>query len=312
MDCHKSEVRADEKKKIFLVGNPNVGKSALFNVLTGSYVTVSNYPGTTVDVSSGTMRVGGHHEYAVMDTPGMYSLKSITEEEAVARHLVLTGKPDLILHVVDAKNMARMLPLTLQLMESGPPVILVLNLFDELLASGMRLDIGHLEHDLGIPVVTTVAVSRIGIDHLRARVVEVMEGRYQYNGHPQAHSPEMEGVISQVAELLRGDYAVSKRLLAALAIQGDREALGLVGGEPGLDRIQSLLKALSSRETALRLSRERQAAAAAIVGEWLTITPRDGISRWEEKLSQLMVHPVWGMPILAAVLRLKKMLRGRP
>ncbi|MBI5208340.1 MAG: ferrous iron transport protein B [Elusimicrobia bacterium] len=304
MDCGRGGPagRLDGKKKVFLVGNPNVGKSALFNVLTGSYVTVSNYPGTTVDVSSGVMRVGGHHEYAVLDTPGMYSLCSITEEEAVARRMVLMGRPDVILHVVDAKNLERMLPLTFQLVESGLPVILVLNLYDEMLGSGMRLDIAHLEHDLGVPVAQTVAVSGAGIENLRSRIVEVLEGKYQYDGQHRPYTAEMEGRIAGVAKLLKNEHPVSPRLLAILALQNDRETMAMLAAEPELGKIQALACDASSREAAMRLSRERQAAATAVVEEWLTVQPREKAGRWKEALSRLMIHPVWGLPILAGVL----------
>jgi ferrous iron transport protein B len=114
-------------RKIAIVGSPNVGKSVLFNNLTGSYAAVSNYPGTTVEVSRGKAKFG-EEEFEVIDTPGMYSLLPITEEERVARSILLDEQPAAILHVIDARNLERMLPLTLQLLEAGLPAILVLNI----------------------------------------------------------------------------------------------------------------------------------------------------------------------------------------
>ena len=105
-------------KKIAIVGNPNVGKSVLFGALTGKYVVVSNYPGTTVEVTRGEVVLEGI-KFEMVDTPGMYSLMPITEEERVARRILLTEKPDAILHVVDAKNLERMLSMTLQLLETA-------------------------------------------------------------------------------------------------------------------------------------------------------------------------------------------------
>jgi ferrous iron transport protein B len=122
---------------VLIVGNPNVGKSVLFHKLTGRYVTVSNYPGTTVEVARGTMRYR-EREFTIIDSPGMYSLTPITDEERVARRILLRDRPDLVLHVVDAKNLARMLPLTVQLLETGAPVILVLNMMDELERAGTK------------------------------------------------------------------------------------------------------------------------------------------------------------------------------
>ena len=156
-------------KKIAIVGSPNVGKSLLFNRLTGAYVTVSNYPGTTVEVSRGKTAIG-ETEFEVIDTPGMYSLLPITEEERVARNLLIKEKPDIVIHILDAKNLERMLALTLQLVEAGLPVILVLNIVDEAEGIGMKFDIQHLEKELKVPVIATVSTTGRGIDILRGRI----------------------------------------------------------------------------------------------------------------------------------------------
>src|SRR5512147_3219942 len=112
---------------VAIVGSPNVGKSALFNRLTGAYVTVSNYPGTTVEVTRGRCQAAG---LQVVDTPGLYSLLPTTEEERVARRLLFAESPQAVLNVADAKNLERLLPLTLQLLEAGLPVMLVANILD--------------------------------------------------------------------------------------------------------------------------------------------------------------------------------------
>jgi len=154
------------------VGSPNVGKSVIFNALTGAYVTVSNYPGTTVELARGRGRINGV-EYEVVDTPGMYSLLPITGEEMVARDILLQEQPDVVLHVIDAKNVERMLPLTLQLMEAGLPVVLVANVLDEAEHMGMHLDLQALQQRLGIPVVGTVGTSGRGLDALRSVIHHV-------------------------------------------------------------------------------------------------------------------------------------------
>jgi ferrous iron transport protein B len=156
-------------KKIAIVGNPNVGKSVLFNVLTKQYVTVSNYPGTTVEVSRGKMNMNGI-EYEIIDTPGMYSFLPITEEERVARRILLNERPDIILHVVDAKNLDRMLSLTLQLIEAELAVILVLNIMDEAHKEGVVIDTHILEKELGIPVVEAVSTIGKGIEELKEKI----------------------------------------------------------------------------------------------------------------------------------------------
>jgi ferrous iron transport protein B len=159
----------ERARKIILVGSPNVGKSVLFNCLTGQYATVSNYPGTTVEVTRGKATIGGK-AFEVVDTPGMYSLVPISEEERVARNILFQERATVVVHVIDAKNIERMLPFTLQLIETGLPVILVLNMMDEIRRIGDHIDIALLEKELDVPVVAAVATSGEGVDILKGRI----------------------------------------------------------------------------------------------------------------------------------------------
>ena len=161
-------------RKIAIVGSPNVGKSVMFNNLTGSYANVSNYPGTTVEVSRGRGKIGDE-EFEVIDTPGMYSFLSLTEEERVARDILLEEEPCVILHIIDAKNLERMLPLTLQLLEAGLPLILVLNIMDEARALSISIDKAGLEKELNIPVVETVSTTGEGMDILKGKIEEYVK-----------------------------------------------------------------------------------------------------------------------------------------
>jgi ferrous iron transport protein B len=161
-------------RKIAIVGSPNVGKSAMFNNLTGSYAAVSNYPGTTVEVMRGKARIGAE-DFEVIDTPGMYAFMPVTEEERVARQILLTENPCVILHVVDAKNLERMLVLTLQFLEAGLPVIMALNIIDEAKSLGVNVDAGRLEKELGVPVVETVSITGRGLDILKGRIEEYVK-----------------------------------------------------------------------------------------------------------------------------------------
>src|SRR6185369_15701401 len=148
-------------RKVALVGNPNVGKSVLFNALTGAYVTVSNYPGTSVEVSRGSATIDGI-QCEIIDTPGMYAILPITEEERVAREILLNESPDLIIHVLDARNLERMLSMTLQLVEAGLPVLLVVNIMDEAERMGIGIDIPLLQEKLGIPVIGAATAKKRG------------------------------------------------------------------------------------------------------------------------------------------------------
>ncbi|MGB9793151.1 MAG: FeoB small GTPase domain-containing protein, partial [Thermacetogeniaceae bacterium] len=202
--------RRGPSREIALIGTPNVGKSALFNILTGGKAVVSNYPGTTVEVTRGRLSSCEVAE-GVVDTPGMYSLMPITEEERIARRLLLEERPDLILHVIDAKNLKRMLNLTLQLIEAGLPVIAVVNMIDEAKRLGIEIDFQKLENILGIPVVPTSAATGEGIERLK-RILEgapfysKRQRRESAQNPPITYDPWIEERVTKIEELLSNSY----------------------------------------------------------------------------------------------------------
>ncbi|MGD0485201.1 MAG: FeoB small GTPase domain-containing protein, partial [Gemmatimonadales bacterium] len=150
-----------------LVGAPNVGKSALFGRLTGAYTTVSNYPGTSVEVTLGVHALGDQ-SVDVVDTPGMYGLLAVSEEERVARRAILEGGAQTLIQVADASHLDRALPLTLQLLALGQPLVLVCNLMDEARLRGVAPDLALLSERLGVPVVGTVATTGESVASLAA------------------------------------------------------------------------------------------------------------------------------------------------
>lgn len=168
-------------KNVVLVGNPNVGKSALFYRLTRKYVTVSNYPGTTVEVFRGTAKINGK-DVEIIDTPGMYSLTPVTEEEAVTGRLLMETTPDLVIHIVDAKNLPRMLPLTLELLNSRFPLILVLNMMDEAEKLRVRILSKELSRRLGIPVLEAAFAEGRGVTALKREIDSMVSTCYLTEG----------------------------------------------------------------------------------------------------------------------------------
>ena len=164
---------SSQDARIALVGMPNVGKSVLFNRLTGVYVTVSNYPGTTVEVSKGLAKIE-EQNILVIDTPGMYSLVPISEEERVARDLVLKTDLNAVIQVLDAKNLGRMLPLTFQLIEAGLPLVLAVNMMDEADRLGLKVHQKALAVELGIPVILTSAALNQGMDELKGAIAQCL------------------------------------------------------------------------------------------------------------------------------------------
>ncbi len=175
--------------RLLLVGNPNVGKSVIFGYLTKKYVTVSNYPGTTVEVSRGKMRYGGQ-DWEVIDTPGVNSLAPQSDDERVTRDMLLESEPDVIVQVADAKNLRRTLLVTSQLAELGRPMVLVLNMMDEARTRGIEIDVEGISQLFGIPVVPAVAVEGEGLYQLfktihqaKVPVDPLAEGRQRILGN---------------------------------------------------------------------------------------------------------------------------------
>ncbi|HEY0810650.1 MAG TPA: ferrous iron transport protein B [Longimicrobiales bacterium] len=299
--CHTTSVREPRSAvRIALVGAPNVGKSALFNRLTGAYVAVSNYPGTSVEVVHGAMRMS---DAQVLDTPGLYSLLPTTEEERVTQRIVLSGGCDVLVHVVDMKSLPRMLPMTLQLLEVGRPVVLALNMADEAERIGLSVASAALSERLGIEVVAVSAVHDRGIPELlhainRARSVPRLP--VYENGVGEA--------MGNVRARLRGVYRVDPTALVSLLLQGDAETVALIqAAEPdaGAD-------ALRAAETAIvhfggpapyRIAVERQRMADRLL---VDVVDRDDNGRiaLRDRIGDWLATPLIGFPILLVILYL--------
>ena len=200
-------------KKAVLVGNPNVGKSVIFRLLTGSYVLVSNFPGTTVEVSRGRMQLGGVN-YEVVDTPGVNSLVPQSEDERVACEILLRERPDVIIQVADAKNMRRTLLITSQLVEFGIPTVLVLNMIDEAEERGIEIDSKGLSDCFSIPVVETVAIYSRG----RRQLLNAIQ-----NASAPPHNPLQDGNgAPRLIQSLKG-LTPPAMLSVEWIAEGDRE-----------------------------------------------------------------------------------------
>lgn len=300
--CHEAPTVANNgARKVALVGNPNVGKSVLFNALTGAYVTVSNYPGTSVEVARGNAVIGGE-QFEVIDTPGMYSILPITEEERVAREILLNERPYLVIHVLDARNLERMLPMTLQLIEAELPVVLVVNIMDEAARMGLEIDIPLLSERLGIQVIAAATAKKVGLPEIRAAI----SGAACCATPPFGYSRLMEGDIAEVSGRLNGDYILSKKSLALLLLQGDGEVADLVRsteGEGAADVEEGVKnKRFERRESFhLDLSMERKGIVKGILDGAFQV-PEKRVVTLSERLSGWTVRPVTGVPLLLVVL----------
>lgn len=287
--------------EILLVGHPNVGKSVIFGLLTGRYVTVSNYPGTTVEITRGTATIHGRR-YRVSDTPGVHTLLPLSQDERVTRDMLLERGDTVVVQVADAKNLDWSLQLTLQLLEMRVPLVLCLNMTDEADERGIQIDAGALEARLGIPVVRMVAVRRQGLKALQAAIGRASLG----SCFPVRYDPRVEAACDEAVPLLP-ESGMARRAVALMLLSGDdtlREWLRDRIGPPGRERLADLARRLDgtfSEPIAYLLNRRRIARAEAIAAEVRSAapvrTPRR--LRWLEAWT---VHPLAGLPILVGVL----------
>lgn len=287
-------------RKVVLVGNPNVGKSVLFNVLTGAYTTVSNYPGTSVEVSRGQCAIAGK-KYEILDTPGMYSIMPITEEERVARKILLDESPHAVVHVIDARNIDRMLPMTLQLIEAGLPVILVVNILDEAARLGMEFDLQQLQRNLGVPVVGAVMKRKQGLADLQTAIADYASVPHK----PFSYGADLEADIEQIVVRLKGDFRLSKRALAILLLQRDAEVDALIQqqGEDWSAEVYPVIRQVVFDRRAdlhLQISLERKRICKQMLDGVVTQRVLEG-EPFSEKLSRWTMNPWSGTPILLLV-----------
>ena len=268
MDCCDIQATVDPSvkgKKLVLAGNPNVGKSIFFHSFTGFYVTVSNYPGTTLDINRGT-----YGDYIVSDTTGVYGVSSFNDEERIARDEITAA--DCIVNVVDACRLERDLFLTQQIIDMGKPMILALNMMDEAEKSGMSIDLVKLEKELGIPVVPAAAIRQQGLQQVKDEVSRARRGRSSITCREE---------LNQLAEKT-GNPAD-----ALLILEGDEETA-----------VKYQLQPLGLRES---IYTERRRRVDAIVKGVVTEKPVPG-KRLGSILGGLMVKPATGIPILLGIL----------
>ena len=266
--CHAPVVvePAAGARRIVLVGNPNVGKSLFFNAFTGLHTDVSNFPGTTVSVSSG--HLGGD---VLLDTPGIYGVSSFNDEETVARDIVMEA--DVIINVVDAVHLERDLFLTQQIVDMGIPTVVALNMADEAEAKGVLIDVEGLSDLLGVPVVPTVAIRRQGFDKVRAAIESARPGC--------------------------SDQSLQDRLTRLLDRVGTRpEALLVLEGDPYVAERHGL-EPMRQRDEVYTDRRWRVNAIVATVVK----QTRGGVDL-RTRLGRALIRPLTGIPVLALTLYL--------
>ncbi len=307
--CHTCAPALEKKqvvpagRSVILVGNPNVGKSVLFGALTGKYVTVSNYPGTTVEVTRGSATIAGE-AWHVMDTPGTNNLLPMSEDEQVTRDILMSERGYSCLQVCDAKNLRRGLLLAVQLAEAEVPFVLALNMYDEALGRGIAVDHARLSEALGVEVVPTVAVQRKGLPQLAEALAKARASRFLVR-----YDDAVEAAVAEVVPLLPGHGGLGKRALALMALVGDESLAAQLAGRMSpaqlavLDEARRRLAARYPESLRFVISRQRLAAVDRLHDAVLTRAGGTSLgSSFARRLGGWATHPVLGLPFLLAVL----------
>lgn len=248
-DCQDEQIErlADERSKtlrVALVGNPNCGKTSLFNIASGAHEHVGNYSGVTVDAKEGTFEYGGY-KFVLVDLPGTYSLSAFSPEELYVRRNLIDNVPDVVINVVDASNLQRNLYLTTQVIDMNLRMVIALNMYDELTARGDKLDIAQLGNLLGVPVVPTVSRTGDGIDKLFDIVIKVYENKTPgLTRHIHVnHGAELEQSIDRIKLLLQQNPDLrrkySTRYLAIKYLENDSDVAKVVESLHNRDEIIS-------------------------------------------------------------------------
>jgi ferrous iron transport protein B len=293
----KSPIKAE--KKIALIGSPNVGKSVIFHRLTGRYATVSNYPGTTVEVSRGVTYLEGV-DYEVIDTPGAYSLFPLSEDERVTRRIIINETPDILVHIIDAKNSQLMLPLTFELIETGLPVICVFNMLDEAGERGIDFELRKLEDSLGVPVVGTIATERKGIEKLKETIASLPGGQSPLRIE---YSARIESALDELESKIADGKGVSKRYLALLALAEDSEILETLEKETSTREISKQVSNLvkgyrHSIRYILKMTKKKK-SQNLLQNVIKKRSAKKG--RVTDKIGELTIRPLTGFPVLLLV-----------
>jgi len=301
-----------EPKTVILVGSPNVGKSVIFGLLTGRYVTVSNYPGTSVEIVEGIIQTTGRGQenIKIIDSPGVNSLIPKSEDEQVTRNILLRTEDAGILQAADSKNLKRSLLINSQLSDMGLPMVLVLNMYDEAEERGIRIDRDRLSEILGIRVIPTVATERRGL-----REIWKSLGECRHANREARFSPPIEAAVEELAALLP-ETPVSKRFLALTLLAEDRHLYHLLKEtDPDLDtgKIQEILqKAQEEFQDPLGyvIQKQRQVYVDEIFKLCVQQEYKPSSSR-RETVGNWAMHPVIGVPVLFFLLYLMYLFVGK-
>lgn len=287
--------------KIALAGNPNCGKTTLFNALTGSNQFVGNWPGVTVEKKEGKLK--GHKDVAIMDLPGIYSLSPYTLEEVVARNYLIGERPDAILNIVDGTNLERNLYLSTQLMELGIPLVLAVNMMDVVAKNGDQIHTKKLGEELGCPV---VEISALKGDGVKAAAEQALKAAQNRAVKKAAHefSPELEGILGAVEDKLGNEIPEQqKRFYAIKLLEQDGKIAEQMKHVPDVSaEIEAIEKEMDDDVESI-ITNERYVYISSIIHDCCTRNQKEKITV-SDKIDKIVTNRILALPIFAAVMAL--------
>ena len=297
--------------RIALAGNANVGKSVIFNQLTGLNQIVGNWPGKTVERAEGSLYFKGY-KIRIIDLPGIYSLSTFSMEEIVSRDYIAVEKPDIIINVVDASALERNLYFTLQLLELGAPIIIDLNQVDFAAKKGIRINFERLSEILGVPVVPTIATTGTGIDQMLSKAIAVVEGREKIKPLKVRYGKEIEKRVEALRKMVNAKLPqlceiYPSRWVAVKLLERDADVAGKVKNyESGMEvlkyaeKLAVELERIHGESSPVIIASERYNLANKIAKE-VTVIEAPPRIKLEQKLDEVTTHKIFGYPILAGV-----------
>lgn len=303
---------ADQSDKMFtmaLAGNPNSGKTTIFNNLTGARQHVGNYPGVTVEKKEGVCH---YRDYAinVIDLPGTYSLTAYSLEEVVARNYILDDKPDVVVCVLDASNLERNLYLAIQVMELGVPVVLAFNMSDIARARGLRFDLSLLSKFLGAPIVETVGHKKGGMDELLAATLDLLQSKESIVPPTINYGRELENSIDKIQQSLESlmcfDGPHGARWTVIKLLENDQDVLQRMQSEDLLKTVkdeQDRLESLLGDSTEMIIADRRYGFISGACQEAVHSTVEMRHTR-SDRIDEIVIHRVWGLPIFLGLMYL--------
>lgn len=288
---------------IALAGNPNCGKTTLFNEITGSRQHVGNWPGVTVEKKDGVYKK--NKEVMIMDLPGTYSLSPYSAEEIVARDYIVKEKPDAVINIVDGTSIERNLYLTMQIMETRIPMVVAMNMMDEVEQRGDRIDCGKLSKALGVPVVPIVARTGKGLKELMEAAIVVAKNR-QRPEMPQVFDKELADAISAIADVLgSGDY--DENNWKAIKLAENDEIIAATVAADKKKSVEELIKVankIADGDAEARIADSRYQYIAKLVKECVKKSGKGHVETKSDKLDRILTNRILALPIFAGIMYL--------